>query len=83
MNTEYSKNNLKDNIAAATVLTATLVGIFGTLVNSAEARADYVAMQQMETIVVIVPRMEIARMDTIMVIASREANVLVVSNASN
>ena len=83
MNTEYSKSNLKDNIAAATVLTATLVGIFGTLVNSAEARADYVAMQQMETIVVSVPRMEIARMNTIMVTASREANVLVVSNASN
>ena len=83
MKTEYSKSNLKDNIAAATVLTATLVGIFGTLVNSAEARTDYVAMQQMETIVVTVPRVEIARMDTIIVTASREANVLVVSNASN
>lgn len=83
MKSEYSKSNLKDNIAAAAVLTATLVAIFGALVNTAEARTDYVAVQQMQAIVVTAPRMEIARMDTIVVTASRNVNVLVASNTLN
>ena len=83
MKTEYRKSNLKDNIAAATVLTAALVAIFGALVNTAEARTDYVAVQQMQAIVVTAPRMEIARMDTIVVTASRNVNVLVASNTLN
>ena len=80
MKTEYIKANLKDNIGAAAILTATVVAILGTIVTSTDARADRVAMQHMEAIVVTAPRVEITRMDTIVVTASREANILVASN---
>jgi len=80
MKTAYLKDNLKDNIAAAAVLAASVVAIFGTIVNSTDARADHVAAQQMEAIVVTAPRMEVATLDTIVVTASREANIFVASN---
>ena len=80
MNTEFNKSNLKDNIAAATVLTGILVAIFGTLVNSPDARADHTAVQQMDTIVINAARTEIAKMDTIVVTATREAKEMVASN---
>lgn len=76
MKTEYSKIALKDNVAAATVLTAIVVAVFGTLVNSPDARADQVAVQHMDAIVVTAPRMETVTLDTIVVTASRPANVV-------
>ena len=79
MKTKYIKDNSKDNVAAAAVLTAALVAILGAIVNSTGARADRLAMQPMETIVVTAPRFETARMDTIVVTASRGINILVAS----
>ena len=80
MKTEYSKTNLKDNIATGTVLAAILVATFGALGNSPDARADQAAMQQMEAIVITAPRMETVKLDTIIVTASRSSNVAVASN---
>ena len=74
MKTEYSKSNLKDNIATASLLAAIVIGMFGTLVNSPDARADQEAVQQLETIVVSAPRVDI-KLDTIVVTASRNVNV--------
>ena len=74
MKTEYSKSNLKDNIATASVLAAIVIGMFGTLVNSPDARADQETVQQLETIVVSAPRVDI-KLDTIVVTASRNVNV--------
>ncbi len=80
MNTQYTKANLKDNVAAAAVLAATFVAILGAMVNSTDARANHETVQQMDAIVVTAPRIEVARMDTIVVTASREANILLASN---
>ncbi len=80
MKTEYSKIALKDNIATSTVLAAILIATFGTLVNSPDARADHVAVQQMEAIVITAPRMETVKLDTIIVTASRSSNIAVASN---
>jgi len=81
MKTTYINVNLKDNLATAAVLAATVVTILGALGNSTEARANHVpATQQMETIAVTASRMESARMDTIVVTASRETHILVASN---
>ncbi len=81
MKTAYLKANWKDNIAAATILTATVVAIIGTIVNSTDARAGQgLITQQMDAIVVTAPRIEIARMDTIVVSASRDSKLLVAAN---
>ena len=80
MKTEYIKASMKDNIATAAVLAATAIAIFGAIVNSTDARAGHVAPQQMETIVVSAPRLEVARLDTITVTASRDARIFVASN---
>ncbi len=80
MKTEYSKSILKDNVAAATVLTAIVVAVLGTLANSTDARADQVAAQQMEAIIITAPRMETVTLDTIVVTASRSLNTVVASN---
>jgi hypothetical protein len=80
MNTEYTKANLKDNVAAAAVLAATFIAIVGSMINSTDARANHETVQQMDTIVVTAPRIEVARMDTIVVTASREANILLAAN---
>ena len=83
MKTEYRKVSFKDNITTAAVLTATLVAMLSTIVNSTDARAAHDTIQQMDTIVITAPRIErtdISRMDTIVVTATRESNVLVASN---
>lgn len=80
MNTNYTKANLKDNVAAAAVLAATFIAILGSMVNSSDARANHETVQQMEAIVVAAPRFEVTRMDTIVVTASREANIFLASN---
>ncbi|MEO8101132.1 MAG: hypothetical protein ABI790_01310 [Betaproteobacteria bacterium] len=81
MKTAYLKANWKDNIAAATILIATMVAIVGTIGNSTEARAGQGPVtQQMDTIVVTAPRIEIARMDTIVVSASRNSELFVAAN---
>jgi len=80
MKTEYIKSTMKDNIASAAVLTAAMVAILGAIVHSSDVRANYVTVQQMEAIIVSAPRVDVARMDTIVVTASREANILVASN---
>lgn len=74
MKTEYRKSNLKDNVATASVLAAILIAMIGTMVNSPDARADQETVQQLETIVVSAPRVDI-KMDTIVVNASRNVNV--------
>ena len=73
--------NLKDNVAAATLLTATFLAIIGSIVTSSDANASKVVpqastqqmeMQYMETIVVTAPRIEqVVRLETIVVTASR------------
>ena len=73
--------NLKDNVAAATLLTATFLAIIGSIVTSSDASANKVVpqasaqameMQYMETIVVTAPRIEqVVRLETIVVTASR------------
>jgi hypothetical protein len=80
MKTEYIKTNLKNRIAAAAVLTAIVVAILGSIVNSTDARANYLVMQKMEAIVVTAPRIEIAKLETIVVTALRETSILVASN---
>lgn len=74
MKTEFT--NLKDNVAAATVLAATFIAIMGSIVTSNDARADKAApqmeVQRMETILITAPRIQqVVRMETIVVTASR------------
>ena len=57
MKTEYRKVNLKDNVTTAAVLIASLVAIFGTIVDSSDARADYAAVQQMDVLVISASRL--------------------------
>ena len=59
----------KDNAAAATLLAATFIVIMGGIVTSNDAHAVKAA-----------PTMEIQRMETIVVTASRYADTLVASN---
>ena len=80
MKTKF-KANLKDNVAAATLLAATFLAIMGSIVTSNDASANKVVpqavvqpmeMQYMETIVVTAPRIaQVVRLETIMVTASR------------
>jgi len=83
MKTEF-KPTVKDNLATAAVLVATFIAIAGAVVESAEARADHAAaqqpFQQMETITVTAPRTEVATLETMLVIASRDARTLVALN---
>ena len=78
-----SNANLKDNVAAATLLAATFIAIVGSFVTSHDARADKtpqvqlhnMEIQKMETIVITAPRIKkVARMETIIVTASRDTN---------
>lgn len=81
MKTAYN-TNLKDNVAAATVLTATFIVIMGSIVTSNDARADK-AMQipapqmevhRLETMIITAPRIRhVVRMETMVVTASRRA----------
>lgn len=80
MKTEYLKANWIDNLAAAAVLTATVIASLGTIVNSTDARANHAAVQRLDAIVVTAPRMKTAKLDTIVVTASRETNTLVAAN---
>ena len=75
MKTEYASNQ-KDNVAAATVLTATFIAIMVSLFASNDARADKVIqqmeVQRMETMVITAPRIQqIVRLETVVVTASR------------
>ena len=77
MKTEYASNQ-KDNVAAASVLTATFVAIMVSLFASNDARADKVIqqmeVQRMETMVITAPRVQqVVRLETIVVTASRHA----------
>ena len=78
-----SNANLKDNVAAATLLAATFIAIVGSFVTSNDARADKTPqvqlhnreIQKMETIVITAPRIkQVARMETIVVTASRHTD---------
>ena len=75
--------NLKDNVAAATLLAATFIAIVGSFVTSNDAHADKtpqvqmhnMEIQKMETIVITAPRIkQVARMETIIVTASRHTD---------
>ena len=59
----------KDNAAAATLLAATFITIIGGIVTSNDAHAVKAA-----------PQMEVQRMETIVVNASRYANILLAAN---
>ena len=77
MKTEYASNQ-KDNVAAATVLTATFIAIMVSLFASNDARADKVLqqmeVQRMETMVITAPRVQqVVRLETVVVTASRHA----------
>ena len=72
--------NLKDNVAAATVLVATFIAIVGSIVTSNDARADkatqlpvpQMEIQRLETMIITAPRVrQVVRMETIVVTASR------------
>ena len=75
MKTEYATNQ-KDNVAAATVLTATFIAIMASLFASNDARADKAVqqmdVQRMETMVITAPRIQqVVRLETVVVTASR------------
>ena len=75
MKTEYASNQ-KDNVAAATVLTAAFIAIMVSLFASNGARADKMPqpmeVQRMETMVITAPRMQqVVRLETVVVTASR------------
>ena len=77
MKTEYASNQ-KDNVAAATVLTATFIAIMVSLFASNGARADKVRqpteVMRMETMVITAPRIQqVVRLETVVVTASRHA----------
>ena len=81
MKTAYN-TNLKDNVAAATVLIATFISIMGSIVTSNDARADkatQMSAPQMEihrlaTMIITAPRIRhVVRMETMVVTASRRA----------
>ena len=81
MKTPYH-TNLKDNVAAATVLTATFIAIMGSIVTSNDARADkatqmpvrQMEVQRLETMIITAPRIrQVVRMETMIVTASRHA----------
>ena len=88
MKNEYASNQ-KDNVAAATVLTATFIAIMVSLFASNDARADKVLkpmeVQRMETMVITAPRVQqVVRLETVVVTASRHAEqatkLLIASN---
>lgn len=75
MKTKYASNQ-KDNVAAATVLTATFVAIMVSLFASNDVRADKMSqpmeVQRMETMVITAPRIrQVVRLETVVVTASR------------
>lgn len=78
MKTEYKANH-KDNIATAIVLFSLFVGSIAAVANSQTIRVNQVASapQHMETIIITAPRMPIETMDTIVVSASRHADILI------
>ena len=80
MNSTYLKASFKETVATAAVLIASAAGIFGSVVNSNDARADINTVQRMETIVITAPRIETVRLDTIVVSAPREQKILIASN---
>lgn len=63
MKTEFN-TNMKDNVAAATLLAASVITILGGLVTSGNAHADKAPQSQ-------VRQMEVQRMETIIVTAPR------------
>ena len=76
------KSNLKDNVAAATVLTAALIAIMGSIVTSNDARADRalpapvqkMEVQRLATMLITAPRIQqITMLETMVVTASRDA----------
>ena len=78
-----SNANLKDNVAAATLLAATFIAIVGSFVTSHDARADKtpqvqmqkMEVQKMEPILITAPRIkQVTRMETIIVTASRHTD---------
>ena len=83
MKSEF-KSVVKDNIATAAVLAATVIAMVGAVIDSTDVRADHVAaaqpVQQMETIVITTPRNETVKLETILVTAARGARVLPASN---
>ena len=75
----------KDNVAAATLLATTFIVIMGGIVTSNDAHAVKAApqmeVQRMETILVTASRVEqVVKLETIVVTASRNTNILVASN---
>ena len=90
MKTAYN-TNLKDNVAAATVLTATFIAIMVSIVTSNDARADkatqmpapQMEVHRLETMIITAPRIgQVVRMGTMVVTASRrpeEASKLLVA----
>ena len=80
MKTEF-KSIVKDNIATGAVLAATFIAIVGATVDGTDTPAAsataLLPVQQMETITVTAPRVEVPILETILVTASRDARTLV------
>ena len=81
MKTAYD-TDLKDNVAAATVLIATFIAIMGSIVTSNNARAGkatqmpapQMEVHRLKTMIITAPRIRQAvRMETMVVTASRRA----------
>lgn len=73
MKNAYAKPSFTDNFATAALLVAMFVSSLGALFASFDARAELAAVPTytLDTIVVTAPRMSIEKLDTIVVVASR------------
>ena len=86
MSTEF-KSIVKDIVATAAVLAATIVAIVGAFTDNSDNRADHAAaqlpIQQMDAITVTAHRAEVAVLESILVTASRDARTLVALNKAH
>lgn len=74
-----TQTNLKDNIATAIVMVSLFIGSIAAVANSQTVSVNQTAaeLQQMDAIVITAQRMPIEKMNTIVVSASRHADVFI------
>jgi len=74
-----TQTNLKDNIATAIVMVSLFIGSIATVANSQTVSVNQATaeLQQMDAIVITAQRMPIEKMNTIVVSASRHADVFI------
>ena len=74
-----TQTNLKDNIATAIVMVSLFIGSIAAVANSQTVSVNQAAaeLQQMDAVVITAQRMPIEKMNTIVVSASRHADVFI------